>query len=62
MKPAELRDTLERLGMGQTQLANELGVSARAVRYWLNGRNPVPKWLISWLEMYERLNPPSPSQ
>jgi DNA-binding transcriptional regulator YiaG len=47
MSQAEIADlvgeTRQRLGLTQTQLAQELGVSYRSVNRWENGRNiPLP--------------------
>lgn len=42
MQPSELRDALRRLGLSQVQLARDLRVSDRAVRYWLAGTYRVP--------------------
>lgn len=38
-----VRETRQRLGLTQTQLAQELGVSFQSVNRWENGRNmPLP--------------------
>ncbi|WP_250124974.1 helix-turn-helix transcriptional regulator [Chroococcidiopsis sp. CCMEE 29] len=38
-----VRETRQRLGLTQTQLAQELGVSYQSVNRWENGRNmPLP--------------------
>lgn len=58
MDPRSLREKLDKLGMSQRELARKLGVTDRAVRYWIEGKNRIPAWLKSWLEMYEKLNPP----
>jgi DNA adenine methylase len=41
MEPEEIRATFERLGMNQQQAAKVLGVSDRAVRYWLTGEREI---------------------
>jgi len=58
MTPEELRETIKRLGLQQQQLADRFGVTVRTIGLGLTG-SPVPKWLIFWLDMYERLHPKS---
>jgi len=41
MKAAELREALDDLGLPQSQLARELGVSRRLVVYWLAGERTI---------------------
>ncbi|MGI9436007.1 MAG: helix-turn-helix domain-containing protein [Geminicoccaceae bacterium] len=56
MTPDELRAQIKRLGMTHEDLAYELGINDRTIRRWIAGSTPIPKWLASWLNMYERLN------
>ena len=42
MSPIELRDGLRTLGLSQVQLARDLGVTDRTVRYWTAGTHRVP--------------------
>lgn len=53
MTPAELRTTLERLGLNQTEAARVMGVEPRAVRHWLAGTRKVPKIVERFLALYE---------
>lgn len=55
MTVAELHERLERVHLSGPDLARITGLNPRTVRYWLNDQNPIPPWLDSWLEMYERL-------
>lgn len=42
LDPAVIKDARQRLGMTQAALAEYLGVSARAVRYWESGERAMP--------------------
>ena len=45
MTPSELRATYRAMGLTQQALADRLGVTVRAVRFWEQGERPIPKWL-----------------
>jgi len=45
MTPADLAATLKRLGLSQSEAARRLGVSDRAMRYWLADDRPIPRML-----------------
>ncbi|MGD0485108.1 MAG: adhesin [Gemmatimonadales bacterium] len=46
MSPLELRDGLQVLGLSQVQLARDLHVTDRAVRYWVAGKHRVPAHVV----------------
>jgi DNA-binding transcriptional regulator YiaG len=43
MTPDELRAVIRELELTQAEFAEKIGVSARAVRYWLSGQRRIPK-------------------
>jgi DNA-binding transcriptional regulator YiaG len=43
LSPYELRRMRERVGLFIRQMAEELGVSPRCVRYWEQGARPIPR-------------------
>lgn len=45
-----MRETLEKLDIGQTELARWLGVTDRAIRHYVQGKRPVPPSLSLLLE------------
>ena len=45
-----MRETLEKLDIGQTELARWLGVSDRSIRHYIKGERPVPPSLALLLE------------
>jgi DNA-binding transcriptional regulator YiaG len=49
MTPAQLRDTLAALGLGQSQAARLLGVDARTMRRWIAGDRDIPEPAIRLL-------------
>lgn len=53
MTPRQLRAALKRLGLNQVALARAVGVTPRAVRFWLAGTYPVPEPVVrlvrTWL-------------
>lgn len=55
MKPADLRACLLRLELTQVALARLTGQTPVTVARWLSGERGVPRWLDSWLAMYEAL-------
>jgi transcriptional regulator with XRE-family HTH domain len=48
--PERLRRELAALGWTQTKLAEELGVTLRAVRFWVAGDRPIPLYVWRYLE------------
>jgi len=53
MTPKQFRTALKRLGLNQTQAAKRLGVTPRAVRFWVSGDRSIPEpvaiLLRTWL-------------
>lgn len=45
MTPSELRQTRKAKGLTQQALADYLGFTVRAVKFWEAGERPIPKWL-----------------
>jgi len=45
MTPDTLRAVRARLGLTQTEVANELGVDLRTYQRWEAGDTPLPRWL-----------------
>ena len=43
MSPKQFRAALNELSLNQVEIARELGVTARAVRYWVAGTYPIPE-------------------
>ncbi len=43
MTPTQLRAALKRLGLTQVAAAKRLGVTPRAVRFWVAGTYPIPE-------------------
>jgi transcriptional regulator with XRE-family HTH domain len=43
MTPAQMREQRSDLGLTQTELAERLGVTLRAVQYYESGGRPVPR-------------------
>ncbi len=43
MSPKQFRDALQGLDLNQVEIARELGVTARTVRYWIAGTYPIPE-------------------
>jgi len=39
----------------QRELAEETQVSLKAVKFWEQNRNPIPKWLPNYLDLYEQV-------
>ena len=54
MTPDELKETRSRLGLTQTQLAQELGVTLNAVQRWEAGERPIRRVTELALETLER--------
>ena len=54
MTPDELKEVRSRLGLTQTQLANELGVTLNAVQRWEAGERPIRRVTELALETLER--------
>jgi hypothetical protein len=46
----ELRAWIESHGWTHQALADEIGVTKRALEFWLSGRYPVPTWLPTVLD------------
>lgn len=43
MTPRQLRTALKKLDVNQVELAGRLGVTPRAVRFWLAGKRGIPE-------------------
>jgi len=43
MSPKQFRDALKGLDLNQVEIARELGVTGRTVRYWIAGTYPIPE-------------------
>ena len=54
MTPDELKEVRSRLGLTQTQLANELGVTLNAVQRWEAGDRPIRRVTELALKTLER--------
>lgn len=54
MTPADLRATLDRLGMSQSGMASLTGRQPQTVRQWSIGRSPVPADVAAWLARLSR--------
>ena len=54
MTPEELKEVRTRLGMTQSQLAHELGVTLNAVQRWEAGERPIRRVTELALETLER--------
>ncbi len=54
MTPKQLRDALRRLELNQVAAARRLGVSARAVRYWVAGERRIPEPVVLLLRTWLR--------
>jgi len=50
MSAQEFRQSLNDLGIGQTELARWLGVQDRAIRHYVHGTRPVPPALSLMIE------------
>jgi plasmid maintenance system antidote protein VapI len=50
MSGQKMRETLEKLGIGQSELARWLHISDRAIRHYVQGKRPVPPSLSLLLE------------
>ena len=50
MRPTELRDALAVLGLSQCQLARDLQMSDRIVRYWLAGTFAIPAKVVALVQ------------
>jgi plasmid maintenance system antidote protein VapI len=50
MSGQEMREALDKLEIGQTELARWLGISDRAIRHYVQGKRPVPPSLALLLE------------
>jgi hypothetical protein len=57
MNGTELKSVLGRLGLKQTEFAQLLDVSARAVSTWATGENPVPGPVAAYLRVLQSLPP-----
>jgi plasmid maintenance system antidote protein VapI len=53
MSGLKMRQTLEKLEIGQTELARWLGIGDRAVRHYVAGKRPIPPSLSLLLEYLE---------
>ena len=56
MKNTELTDSLAVLNLTQADLAARLGVTARTVRRWQAGEQPVPTWVVEVLDAWRQLH------
>jgi transcriptional regulator with XRE-family HTH domain len=54
MKADELRKALDDLGLSQTQLASDVGVSRRLVVYWLAGARRIPAEVVKLVRKARR--------
>lgn len=54
MTAKQFRAALKRLGLNQTVAARRLGVTARAVRFWVAGDRKVPEPVVILLKMWLR--------
>ncbi len=61
MTADELKERLDKLGLDAERVASMLGITAHAVRNWVAGRRKIPPWFVSWLDLYETVNPPRPA-
>jgi len=60
MEPIELLRQKRHLGMTNKKLAEFLGVSERAVEYWLAGKRKIPlsvKHALAWFNEHQRKFP-----
>ena len=55
MTPSDLRLAIARLGLSQVALARLTGQTPVTVARWLSGNRAVPRWLDTWLAMFEAL-------
>lgn len=49
---AMLKKLLDKAGLSQTDLANLLGITPKAVNAWANGHQVTPKWATEYLRLY----------
>lgn len=54
MEKDELKQRRENLGLKQSDLANELGLSSVSISRWETGQVVVPKWLNLVMEALEQ--------
>lgn len=52
MKATELKEIRDRLGMTQSELANVLGVHSMSISKWELGKNPIPVYHASILDVF----------
>lgn len=52
MSPLELRSSLTQLELSQSELANLISVTTRAVTMWLSGERAVPGPVVSYLRLF----------
>lgn len=57
MTKEDFRDLLDRLGLKPTEIGMLAGVSVRAVYRYLDGTRRVPPSVVSYLRLYEQLDP-----
>lgn len=53
MTAAQLRETLDRLGLNQLEAASILRVDGRTVRRWIAGDREIPGPVVAFLELLE---------
>jgi transcriptional regulator with XRE-family HTH domain len=51
MSGPEFRELLSRATLNQSQLAAILGVAPNTVSRWVNGKLPIPRYAIAYLEL-----------
>jgi len=57
MTPKHFRAALKRLGMNQTNAAKRLGVTPRAVRFWVAGDRSIPEPVVILLRTWMAASP-----
>ena len=53
MDAVALQQRLDKLGLTAETAARRIGVTAHSIRNYLTGRRRVPRWIESWLDLYE---------